>query len=270
MLAAPTASEQAATVALRAALSPAARAALGSLRWAGEVDSSNSVLLREAAELPDRAALVVDAQRAGRGRRGRVWQSPPSANLYLSLFARLRRPIGALGGLSLALGIGCVDALRAAGLVEVGLKWPNDLVARERKLGGLLVELAGERDGRAAAVVGLGLNLAMPADVAGEIDQPWIDIATLGADVERAVWAARMLEALLATVDLFERDGFAAFAVRWPAVDALGGRRLAVQAADGEHVGIGVGIDADGALRLRAEDGTERRFHSADVSLRAR
>jgi BirA family transcriptional regulator, biotin operon repressor / biotin---[acetyl-CoA-carboxylase] ligase len=261
---------QAAADGLRAALSPAARAALGRLSWVPEVDSSNSVLLREAATLPDRAALVVDAQQAGRGRRGRTWQSPPSANLYLSLFARLRRPIGALGGLSLALGIGCAEALRAAELGEVGLKWPNDLVARDRKLGGLLVELAGERDGRAAAVIGLGLNLAMPADAAAGIDQPWIDLATLGGAAARTVWAARMLDALLAAVDCFDAHGFSPFAARWPAVDALAGRMLAVQSADGEQVGIGVGIDADGALRLGAADGSERLFHSADVSVRAR
>lgn len=256
--------------ALQAALSPASRAALGSLRCAGEVDSSNSVLLREAAGLPDRAALLVDAQRAGRGRRGRAWQSPPGANLYLSLFARLQRPIGALGGLSLALGIGCVEALRAAGVDAVGLKWPNDLLAHERKLGGLLVELAGERDGRAAAVIGLGLNLAMPAEPAGAIDQPWIDLAALGAAPDRPGWAARMLDALLATLAEFEADGFGAFAARWPAVDALAGRPLSVLAADREHLGVADGIDADGALRLRSADGREHRFHSADVSLRAR
>jgi BirA family transcriptional regulator, biotin operon repressor / biotin---[acetyl-CoA-carboxylase] ligase len=255
--------------AVHAALAPAARTALGSLRWEAEVDSSNSVLLREAATLPDRAALLVDAQHAGRGRRGRPWQSPAGANLYLSLFARLQRPLAALGGLSLALGIGCAEELRAAGVGAAGLKWPNDLLVDGRKLGGLLVELAGERDGRAAAVIGLGLNLAMPATAAEAIEQPWTDLVTLGVAGDRGYWAARMLDALLAAVDEFESAGFAPFTARWDAVDALAGRPLAVHAADGVLHGIGAGIDADGALRLRMAAG-ERRFHSADVSLRAR
>jgi len=247
-------------------LDPATRSRLGWLDWQAEVDSSNSVLLRMAGELPDRALLLVDAQTAGRGRRGRSWQSPVGANLYLSLFARVQAPLAELGGLSLAAGIGCVEALRTTGVAEAGLKWPNDLIARRRKLGGLLVELAGARDG-SALVVGLGLNLAMPSFAAAAIDQPWIDLAELGHGGERLDWAARMAAALLGAVDRFDADGFAPFAARWPAVDALDGMPLKVIAADGEHVGQSTGVAADGALRLQTARG-ERLFHSAEVSLR--
>lgn len=255
--------------ALRTRLPVAAQARLGRIDWLAEVDSSNSVLLRDAANLPDRAALLVDGQTAGRGRRGRAWQSPVGANLYLSLFARLQRPLSAIGGLSLALGIGCVEALRAAGVDQVGLKWPNDLLADGRKLGGLLVEVAPDRQRGVGVVAGLGLNLAMPSDSAAGIDQPWIDLATLGHAGERADWAARLLHALLDTVDRFDADGFAPFAARWAGVDALAGLPLRITAADGEHLGQALGVADDGALRLRTAAG-ERLFHSADVSLRAK
>jgi BirA family transcriptional regulator, biotin operon repressor / biotin---[acetyl-CoA-carboxylase] ligase len=252
--------------AVQARLSPAASAALGQLRWLEEVDSSNSVLLGEAAGLPDRAALIVDAQRAGRGRRGRAWQSPAGANLYLSLFARLKRPIHALAGFSLALGIGCAEALRDAG-VAATVKWPNDLLVDGRKLGGLLVELAGERQGRAEAVLGLGLNLAMPADAARQIDQPWTDLASLGIEPSRERWAACMLQALLDATAAFERHGLAAFRPRWDALDALAGRALRVQAGEALHLGENGGIDDAGGLRLLSGGG-ERVFHSAEVSVR--
>jgi BirA family transcriptional regulator, biotin operon repressor / biotin---[acetyl-CoA-carboxylase] ligase len=254
---------------LRARLSPVARAALGQLQVLARVDSSNSVLLRSASTLADRAALIADAQTAGRGRRGRAWQSPPGANLYLSLFARMHRPIRMLGGLSLALGIACVEALRAAGVEGAGIKWPNDLLVDGHKLGGLLVELAGERDGRTEAVIGLGLNLRMPQAEAAAIDQPWIDLATLGVDPARELWAARMIEALLDAVDRFDAEGLAAFATRWDALDALAGHSLRVHAADGDHEGHNGGIDAEGGLRLHTAAG-ERIFHSAQVSVRER
>ncbi len=253
--------------ALRAQLPEPIRDRLGALDWQHQVDSSNSVLLRAADTLPDRAALVVDMQSAGRGRRGRTWQSPPDANLYLSLFARIDRPLAALAGLSLAAGIALVDALRDAGVGEVGLKWPNDLLARDRKLGGLLVESAGERDGRSAIVLGLGLNVAMPVAAAAAIEQPWIDLATLGQPTDRVCWAALVIAALMPMLDRFERDGLSGFAARWPAVDVWAGRELLVLGADGEHAGRADGIAADGALRLRTASG-ERHFHSAEVSLR--
>jgi BirA family transcriptional regulator, biotin operon repressor / biotin---[acetyl-CoA-carboxylase] ligase len=254
--------------AVRGLMSSAARSGLD-LRTAASVDSTNSALLRDASTLPPLAALIAGQQTAGRGRRGRRWESPPGANLYLSLFARLRRPLRGMGGLSIAVGIACVTALRERGVATAALKWPNDLLADGAKLGGLLVELAGERDGEAAAVIGLGLNLAMPTDAAADIDQPWTDLSRLGQSADRALWAAAMLDALLAAVDRFERDGLGGFLAEWPAVDALAGREVEVQAGVRRHIGRVLGLADDGALRLSNADG-EQRFHSAEVSLRAR
>jgi BirA family transcriptional regulator, biotin operon repressor / biotin---[acetyl-CoA-carboxylase] ligase len=249
-------------------LPPSARAAV-EMRIVADVDSTNSMLLREAATLPARVALLADRQTAGRGRRGRRWQSPPGANLYLSLFARLRRPLRDMGGLSIAAGIACATALRRHGVDAAALKWPNDLLADGAKLGGLLVEIAGERNGEAAAVIGLGLNLAMPADAAADIEQPWTDLTRLGHSGDRAFWAAAMLDALLAAVGRFERDGLGGFLAQWAEVDAMAGREVEVHAGEQRHVGTVLGLADDGALRLAAADG-ERRFHSAEVSLRVR
>ncbi len=249
-------------VQLREALDPAWAAALPLIEWLPEIDSTSSSLLRRRADLPSRAALLADRQTAGRGRRGNHW-STPSGNLALSLFARLPMPPTALGGLSLALGVCCAEALHALGASEVGLKWPNDLLARGRKLGGLLVELAASEANGVEVVIGLGLNRELPADA----DNGWIGLRDLGLDIGRCTLAARMIEALLLALQQFEPHGFSAFAERWHRMDALHGRSVRVLAAGVEHLGKVQGVGLDGALRVACADG-ERVFLSADVSLR--
>jgi len=237
------------------------RAALGGVpcEWLAEVDSSNSELLRRAERLPDRYVLLADQQSAGRGRRGRSWVSPPGANLYLSMFARLgREPVA----LSLAIGIAAAECLRQFGASDVRLKWPNDLVVGERKLGGILIDIAAAQ----TVVVGIGVNLAMPGAAAAAIDQPWIDLAGLGVRTDVESVAARLAPALLAALDEFAAAGFAPFEPRWPALDALAGQ--AVRIDGGARAGGRVlGIAADGALRLQ-DDAGEWRCHAGEVSLR--
>jgi BirA family biotin operon repressor/biotin-[acetyl-CoA-carboxylase] ligase len=220
-------------------------------------------LLRRGAAQADRAVLIADAQHAGRGRRGQAWHSPPRANLYLSMHARLHRTPQALAGLSLVVGLATAEALHGLGHREVQVKWPNDLLARGRKLGGVLIELAGD-----AALIGLGLNLRMPPDAATAIDQPWIDLATLGGDESRACVAAAVLSAWLDALDLFASEGLAPFLARWETHDALAEREVRVLAGSEQWLGRACGIAADGGLRVRLAHG-ERVFHSADVSLRA-
>jgi BirA family biotin operon repressor/biotin-[acetyl-CoA-carboxylase] ligase len=248
---------------LRELLASRPGAALPRVECVAEIDSTNAELLRRGASQPDTAVLIADAQTAGRGRRGRAWRSPPGANLHLSIVRRLGLPPRALGGLSLALGVASADALHVLGQAEVGLKWPNDLQARGRKLGGLLIELAAD-----AVVIGLGLNLRMPAAIGAQIDQPWIDLATLGSRASREEVAAVLIEHWLVALDLYRSEGLGAFLARWDALDVLAGRDVRLLAGGEVVQGRACGIAADGGLRVRVEHG-ERVFHSADVSLRA-
>ena len=242
--------------AIVAALSPATRVRLRDVESVDEIDSTNAALVRRAALDPTPVVLLADAQTAGRGRRGKAWASPPDANLYLSLAWPVRNP----AGLSLAMGVACAEALRVP---RLRVKWPNDLVVGERKLGGLLIELAG-----GIAVIGIGLNLRMPAAAGEGIDQPWIDLAALGIDISREELAARLIDAMVAALAEFDAHGFAAFAARWSALDALAGREVRVASGDDVQHGIASGVAPDGGLRV-ALAGGERVFHSADVSVRA-
>jgi BirA family biotin operon repressor/biotin-[acetyl-CoA-carboxylase] ligase len=252
--------------AIEAALPPAAREQLASLEIEFETGSTQRQAQRTPP--PDRGARVHFAERqtAGRGRRGRAWHSPLAANLYLSVARRFAGGFAALSGLSLAVGVAVAEALHASGYPQVELKWPNDLVAGGRKLGGILIELRGEAQGPCDAVIGIGLNVRMPPGA--DIGQPWTDLSSLAPPPGRNALAAALLGALLPALEAFERDGLAAFAARWDALDALRGRAVRILDGGREHDGIALGVDAQGALRVRHDDG-ERRWHGGEVSVRA-
>jgi len=260
--------------AIETALAPAARARLDSLDIAWTIDSTNSELLRRPTPARGAAALLAERQTGGRGRRGRVWASPLAAHLYLSLARSFGGGLARLGGLSLVAGIAAAEALHTLGFQAVRLKWPNDLVALDgdglRKLGGLLVEGGGEYAGPARAVIGLGLNVRMPAAAAVQIDQPWCDLATLAGvrPLSRNAVVAALLDALLPALDEFDAQGLAPFLDRYAAFDALAGQAVSVLGYDAEHRGTALGLADDGSLRVRLDDGEERRFHAGEVSVR--
>ncbi len=255
---------------IRAALSPAEAARLSDLALHWQLDSTSSELQRRAAgDARDGLACLAEWQDAGRGRRGRVWRTPLGGGLALSLLKRFDDGMAALGGLSLVAGVAAVRALHDCGVEGVGLKWPNDLVARERKLGGILVELGGDATGPCHAVIGIGLNLRLDARTAAAIDQPWIDLATLtgAAPPSRNRLAARLIAQLGAALEQFAADGFDAFVDDYRGLDLLRGRAVRVLRAGAVEDGVALGIDARGALRVAFADG-ERRVDGGEVSVR--
>ena len=237
-----------------------------------QIDSTSSHLLRRAADgAGDFETCLAETQSAGRGRRGRTWISPLGGNIYLSMLKRFDQGMGALAGLSLAVGVAVIEALSDCGIDGVALKWPNDVVADGRKLAGILIELGGEFLGPCHAVIGIGLNLRLPAQALGEIDQPAIDLASLSGDAipSRNRLAARLIARLMATLDRFQAHGFGEFAQVYARHDALRGQSVRVIVPGGTRDGVAEGIDARGALRVRHDDGIAV-YGSAEVSVRAR
>lgn len=263
---------------IRAGLRPDTEARLGALEAAWSIDSTNSELLRRGAPAVGTGAQVLLAERqtGGRGRRGRAWASPLASNLYLSLARGFGGGLARLGGLSLVAGIAVAESLHRLGFTQVRLKWPNDLVVGGpdglRKLGGLLVEGAGEYSGPARAVIGLGLNVRMPDGGAAGIDQPWCDLAGLagegGSAPDRNTLAAALLDHLLPALDEFDARGLAPFLPRFAGTDALAGERVTLHQGTQSFTGTALGVAEDGALRVRTEDGQEQRVHAGEVSVR--
>ncbi|MEO5565488.1 MAG: biotin--[acetyl-CoA-carboxylase] ligase [Luteimonas sp.] len=249
------------------------RAGLVALEVAWSLDSTNSELLRRDTPAHGVAALLAERQTGGRGRRGRAWASPLAANLYLSVARRFRSGLARLPGLALVTGVATAEALHALGVSGVRLKWPNDLVVADgailRKLGGLLAEGGGEAGGPARAVIGLGLNIAMPAATAASIDQPWTDLSTLamGLPPSRNQVAAAVLDHWLPALAQFDRDGLAPFLQRYAMLDALVGREVLVHGHGAAALGQALGLADDGALRVRI-NGNEQRVHAGEVRVR--
>ena len=259
--------------AVRAAMAPAACEVLDRLDVAWSIDSTNSGLLRRSTPLRGTQVLLAEWQTAGRGRQGRTWASPLAAHLYVSVARHFGEGLARLGGLSLVAGIAVAEALHGLGHRRVRLKWPNDLVVADpagglRKLGGLLVEGGGEHGGPVRAVIGLGLNVRMPAAFARGIDQPWCDLAGLGETRPRNVIAAAVLSSLLPALADFDRDGLEPFLARYAALDALVGRDVVLHLHDGRQEARAEGIASDGALRVRLDGGAVRVLHSGEVSVR--
>ncbi len=236
-----------------------------------ECDSTNAALLaRVAGGAPSGSALACELQTAGRGRRGNEWISGLATSLTFSLLWRYGRNRTDLGGLSLAAGVACVRALAALDVRAVGLKWPNDLMYEQRKLGGILVEATGERHGPTAVVVGVGINVRHSQAVQDRLGRPVTELAAIRPDLPpRSVLLTEMLVQLATALEVFGVHGFDGFRAEWMRLHTLQDKRIRVVSPGGAVTeGVAVGVDKCGALLLRTHTGLER-LHSGEVSIGA-
>ena len=256
--------------AVRSAARPQTRAALGPIDVFLELDSTSNWLREQArAGACSGSVCLAEMQHGGRGRHGRRWISPFAANLYLSLLWRSGAG-AALGGLSLVTGIGLLRCLHGMGIRQAGLKWPNDVLVDGAKLSGILIDVTGEVGGECAVVIGVGVNVAMPAGAAAEIDRAWTDLRSHAeeASLSRNRLAAALLDELIPALAEFESDGLAPFMDEWRTHDVLAGRAIDLRLPDRAIRGRACGIDHSGALLVDTPAG-RRRFSAGEVSLRA-
>ena len=236
------------------------------------IDSTNAEARRRAeAGAPHGTVVQARAQSAGRGRYRRPWVSE-AGNLYCSVVLRPDCPAAQAGQLSFLVALaGAAAVEELAPACRVQLKWPNDLLAGNDKFGGVLIEMSGDADGPCRAVVGMGLNVCMPAEAAAVIDQPWTDLAALagGAPPSRSLLLATVLGRVLPLLAGYGGAGFAPWQARWEALDAFAGAPVQVLAGETRLAGTARGVDERGALRLETPTGL-RPIHGGEVSLRRR
>ncbi len=247
------------------------RAHLLDLEVLDDVDSTNTLLLRKAAlGAPSGSCVVAELQTAGRGRRGRQWQTSLGGSLTFSLLWRFSQGAAYLSGLSLAVGVALMRALGDAGVSGAELKWPNDVVHGYRKLAGILIELQGDMLGPSAAVIGVGINVRLAAQTVERIDQAVVDLHTLtGASHDRNRLLAVVLGRLAEVLQEFERGGFASLREEWAGYHAYHGKPVRLIMPAGHHLeGTVLDVADDGALVVRSSEGIQR-FTSGELSLRA-
>jgi len=229
------------------------------------IDSTNE----EARRLAERGEpgpvwIQADMQTAGRGRRGRAWDSP-SGNLAATLFLRPGKPAGDCAQLSFVAALAVSDALTAvSSAIDVRLKWPNDVLANGKKIAGILLESASAgRDTPSWLAVGIGVNLARFPD---ETEFPATSLVALGA---RAPLAEDFLTVLAAAFakwyEAWTGRGFAEIRDAWLARAAGLGTRIRARLQNEEIFGVFEGIDEKGALVLRTDMARARVIAAGDV-----
>ncbi len=234
-----------------------------------ECDSTNSRLLAEPPPDDGRIhVLATDLQTAGRGRRGRVWQSWPGAGLTFSALWRFAPGSPVPAGLSLVAGLAVARALEELGVEGVQLKWPNDVLIHGQKLAGILVELIPGRGRTPAAVVGIGINLRLPPDAGVEYPTGVTDLAhCLAVTPGPNRLLCLVLTQLHRLFDLYAAAGFTALRGAWQQRNAFADLPVRIVGEAEELAGVCAGVDEDGALLLRTPGGL-RRVLSGEVSLR--
>ncbi|HRQ58321.1 MAG TPA: biotin--[acetyl-CoA-carboxylase] ligase [Azoarcus taiwanensis] len=236
-----------------------------------ECDSTNSALRDFPPEDDGRThVLVAHHQRAGRGRRGRTWQAWPGLSLTFSSLWRFAPSPTVPAGLSLVAGLAVACTLEKLGVEGVQLKWPNDVMVFGKKIAGILVELVPGRGRTPAAVIGIGVNLALPSGTHIP-DQPGVtsladEIAT--SKIEASTVLAGILISLDDLLERYTQGGFAALRDEWQQRNAFADLPVSVRDEQCETVGICAGVDEDGALLLDTDQGRTR-IIAGDVSLRA-
>ena len=233
------------------------------------IDSTNAEALRAIDQ--GRAApflVLAERQTAGRGRRGRKWVSPFADNLYYSLVLRIEGGMRQLEGLSLVVGLAVMQALRKLGVSSVGLKWPNDVLVGQKKIAGILLELVGDPADVCHVVLGVGINVNM--QMTDEVDQQWTSMRLESGKVcDRNLLVAELGVMLQAYLGRHQAGGFSAIQAEWEQNHLWQGRDVSLIAGVNQIDGEVLGIDSQGALRLKV-NGVEKVFSGGELSLRLR
>ncbi|MEM9403708.1 MAG: biotin--[acetyl-CoA-carboxylase] ligase [Pseudomonadota bacterium] len=251
---------------LRRALGADARSIVDDIELFEVIDSTNSYLMRSSAPSPGRARLAIaDDQSHGRGRHDRHWETAPGSCLCLSLAYTFERTPEHLAVLTLLMGVAVATVLSGIGLQRVRLKWPNDIVVDDAKLGGLLAETQLRPDRSVTVVAGVGINLQIPPELSIRSSSTWAHAATdlascLPDAPERDQLAAGISDELLRVFRAFETGETAAALTHWRRYDWLRGKRIRVDDGDNATVGTAGGVDDEGLLLVETDSGVKRIF----------
>lgn len=215
------------------------------------------------------AVIIADSQTHGRGRLGRQWLSPAGKNLYLSAIIRPALSPADAAVLTLMAAVSCVSAIGKASSVPVSIKWPNDLMVSDRKMGGILAEMKTEAENIAYVVIGIGININsdapdFPDDLKTTATSARIETGSLQS---RTLHALEIIKSLDAWYKVLIRTG------RKPVVDSCRrlcstiGQRVTVASEQAGLTGTAEDIDSDGALILRLADGAVTKISAGDVTI---
>ena len=230
-----------------------------SIHYQPIISSTNEWILQNIPSLKKGDLCVAEYQTAGRGRRGRQWLSPFAGQIIFSFYWTFD-PKKSIEGLSLVIGLAITEVL------NVQVKWPNDILLDGRKLGGILVEIANHKNGMLNLVIGVGINVSLPKQT--EISQPYAEVCEIDPDVERQTLLPKLIQNLYARLNIFEKNGInAEFQQAWQLYNAFSNNEVNVLTEQGAISGIEQGIDEHGYLKVLCGNKIQM-FNGGEVSLR--
>ena len=218
---------------------------------------------------PGQARLcIAEEQTQGRGRRGNVWHSTPSRNITMSLGWSFAAWPAQITGISLTVGMVVVEQLNNALQLGAKVKWPNDIMVGDRKLGGILIELSGQPASACQLVIGIGLNVQQAQQDGVKSDYDWADLASLGLDLDRSQFVGELCRELVSALKAFEQNGFSRLQQAWPEYCYFGSRQITVNHEGETIIGHMAGVAADGSMILTDNNGQQHTFADAALQIR--
>jgi BirA family biotin operon repressor/biotin-[acetyl-CoA-carboxylase] ligase len=241
-----------------------------SFRYHDEIESTNleakTLALKGA---PEGTVVVAEVQSAGRGRLGRRWTSPAGKGLLFSVVLRPTLPMSQAHLLTIVAAVAAAEAIEKHVAARVAIKWPNDLFIGDRKVGGILMEVAGEADEIDWVILGMGLNVNTEySELPVALRRTATSLKIVGGElVDRSDVLAALLLSLEAQYKAVARGGFESALTAFRERDYLLARTISVETRQGPVVGAAAGIDDRGALLVELPHRRVRSFHSGDVTL---
>ena len=235
-----------------------------------KTESTNDYFKDPAHKSKKPAVCIAEMQTQGRGRLGRPWHSPFGQNIYLSLHYPIQKDISKLSGLSLVIALAISKAIdNSCALPELTLvKWPNDIIAQDKKLSGTLIEMEAESHGVSHLIIGIAINVNMEEASKRHITQPWVSLRQLTSSYhDRNPLCAELLNQVLLYLEKFMAEGLAIFIKEWHSKDYLFHRQVSLKSNAAIIKGVGSGINQHGQLILTLPDGSEHAFSSGDTML---
>lgn len=240
------------------------------LRFFEEVDSTNTQAQHMAMDgAPSGTLVITDCQTAGKGRRGRMWQSPKGSSIYMTILMRPEIWPERASMLTLIMGLSIVQAIREVTGMEATIKWPNDVVLNKKKVCGILTEMSAQMDYIEYLVIGIGVNVNMREFPEKLADKATSLLLELGCPVNRSEIVAKSMKAFETNYEIFEKtQDMSGLLEEYQRVLANKDQPVRVLQPNNEYSGIARGINARGELLVEREDGTVEAVYAGEVSVR--
>ncbi|NQX64853.1 biotin--[acetyl-CoA-carboxylase] ligase [Paenibacillus alba] len=237
----------------------------------GAVDSTQTIAhALVASGAPEGTIVLAEEQTAGRGRMGRAWHSPPGKGIWMSMVLTPRVPVYFMPQLTLLSAVALCRSIQKVCQVEIGIKWPNDLLIKGKKVSGILLESSGEDERLKYVIAGIGISVNLKTE---DYPEELRNIATSlaiesGQEISREHLVQAFLQEFEDLYALYMDKGFAPIRLLWEALSVTLKRPIRTYSPSGPIEGIADSLDDSGALTVITANGEKIKIYSGDIELK--